>query len=148
MPAVTRNQMKMMRGNKLSKKIVNPVKVKEVEQVEERKSTINLEVENLKKFKAYVMRMLSESNKLNKSATRDRNMSSKLMETKISDKFMAANRCAYYDNLRVITELYYNINEWFDILMVKDGIVCGEQWQKFIDTIYKKSICLEHEIKR
>jgi hypothetical protein len=46
----------------------------------------------------------------------------------------------YYDNIRIITEMYYLILDWFKV----DGFVIA---QHVLDSVYEKSVELEEDIK-
>ena len=47
---------------------------------------------------------------------------------------------SYFDNLRLITELYYYIYESVDSLLIIDGLVCTPCFQRLINIMYTKSI--------
>ena len=47
---------------------------------------------------------------------------------------------SYFDNLRLITELYYYIYESVDSLLISDGLVCTPSFQRLINIIYMKSL--------
>ena len=74
------------------------------------------------------------------------------MEAKRSDtnkirKFnMIRYKQAYYDNVRVVTEIYYALVEWFELVFVINGVIPNQRIQKLADTIYNRSFELENQI--
>lgn len=52
----------------------------------------------------------------------------------------------YFDNIRLITELYYYIYESIDSVLIIDGLVISCSIQNLINTIYSKSINLVKQL--
>jgi hypothetical protein len=53
----------------------------------------------------------------------------------------------YYDTIRVVTEMYYAVVDWFDAVFVINSFVPVASFQKLINKIYNKSFQFEEEIK-
>lgn len=68
-----------------------------------------------------------------------------IAETKLKNvqKLFKKHREIFYNKLRVITEIYYNILDWFDTILVVDGVV---KYQNLINAFYKKYVELKPEI--
>jgi hypothetical protein len=49
--------------------------------------------------------------------------------------YESKRREAFYDNVRIITEIYYNILDWFDTVFVINGVV---KQQRLINKVYEK----------
>lgn len=49
----------------------------------------------------------------------------------------------HFDNIRLLTEMYYYINESADSVLIIDGLIYSPSTQKLINTIYNKIIEME-----
>ena len=55
------------------------------------------------------------------------------------------NEAIYFDNIRLITELYYYIYESIDTVFIIDGLVASPDIQNIINIIYHRTISLLRE---
>lgn len=59
-------------------------------------------------------------------------------------KMLCKKKETYYENMRIVTEIFYAVGEWFDIVLVVDGVV---KTPKFINSIYNKYLELKYELE-
>ena len=52
----------------------------------------------------------------------------------------------YYFNLQLITEIFYVVKDWFDIVLVPYGVVPNSSIQRLIDVFYEKTKTLRGDI--
>ena len=62
-----------------------------------------------------------------------------------SENYLASS-INYYDNIRLITELYYYIYESVDSLLIIDGLVCTPCFQKLINIMYMRAVTFLKQI--
>ena len=65
----------------------------------------------------------------------------KLPDGPTKDQLTELYKKYYYDNVRIVTEIYYTIVDWFDRIFLVDGVI---SYQKLLDTVHAKTF--EHEI--
>jgi len=155
MPAITRSQSNKMSINipqdettfftmlknmlPTKKKTMLPSKEKcmSQSQVDRNKST----------FVSYMLKMIAKSNALQKDMKAFRIKAENDNINKSSRKFYQRSyNQTYYNNVRVITEIFYALVEWFDLVFVINGVVPTQAIQKLADAIYNRSFVLENQI--
>jgi hypothetical protein len=129
MPSVTRSQSKMNTNSSVTSNIIAEESNKafgnykynsDSEYPKDLKDKIN-------NFKKYCMTIIKICNENNKPAE------------KKYDSF-------YFDNIRIVTELYHYVYESIDSVFIIDGLVCCPDLQKVINMMYAKSFSFLREI--
>ena len=54
----------------------------------------------------------------------------------------------YFENLRILTEIYYYISESFDKILLVDGMVRGPKFQRLINVMYLKGVELLSKVTK
>jgi hypothetical protein len=67
----------------------------------------------------------------------------KLPNGPAKDELTAKYKQYYYDNVRILTETYYTIVDWFDRLFLVNGVIASPSFQKLLDRLYEKTFELE-----
>jgi hypothetical protein len=136
MPAITRSQSKInanarsVRPTKVAKQSIKP-SVVEVSNIvdgnykyaseSEYPNTLSVKLDN---FVTYITNISDISNQ------------------KINSDDYYTNDTIYFDNIRLITELYYYIYESIDTIFIIDGLVGSPDIQNIINIIYLRTITL------
>jgi hypothetical protein len=67
----------------------------------------------------------------------------KLTDSPAKDDLIKKYKQYYFDNVRIATEIYYTIVDWFDRVFIVNGVVASPSLQRLLNVIYNKMF--EHE---
>ncbi len=124
MPATTRSQ---------SNKVINQKSV--ISMTKEKKDN---KTENFERFFVdYIAKMLKTSDSLRRVASiwQSKAKAEEYKSVQMYEFYSSKYKQAYYENVRIITEIYYAVSDWFDTVLVTNGVV---KQQKLLDIFYHK----------
>ena len=131
MPALTRSQSKKVNVPK-EKKVLPSVETLQKDKIA---------------FVQYFKKMLELSAENNKRASMYRGIALDPNRITNNKYYQRKRKQYYYDNVRIITEIYYKMIEWFDRVLVINGFVPCASIQKIINQLYNKAFNFAEEIK-
>ena len=139
MPAITRSQSKINQN-------VNVVKCN-TEFFAELPS-IDTHTQNIEIFAKYLKKMLGLAEYYKENEVEFRLLAKKETSSiRKNELYTYMYKQFYYDTIRVVTEMYYAVVDWFDAVFVINSFVPCPSFQKLINKIYNKSFQFEEEIK-
>ena len=97
-------------------------------------------------FITYFKKMLESSDKYNKKSTMYRRLAEQSLNSRSKNRLTKMRNQFYYDNVRIVTEIYYGFVEWFDRVFVINGIVPNISIQNLINQIYNKGFGFIEEL--
>ena len=139
MPAITRSQSRKQSINEASyfiNEALNQTKTIPKDKETQDKAT----------FTAYLKNMLAISAHYSGNVKSYKSMINNPHYRNLKEYNIENYKYFYYENARVITEIYYTIVDWFDLVFVINGKVRSPSIQKMINVTYKKSFELENDI--
>lgn len=131
MPALTRSQSKKVNVPK-EKKVLPSVETLQRDKIA---------------FVQYFKKMLELSKENNKESSINKYQAARAVNRKVKNHYTRNRKHYYYNNVRIITEIYYKMIEWFDRVLVINGFVPCASIQKIINQLYNKAFNFAEEIK-
>jgi hypothetical protein len=146
MPAVTRSQSKkeaqvVQQLIQAKKKIIRLIKSGKQE------TQVNSRSSNKDKFVKVIKDKLSESDYHRNMAYKYKYCVTQLPEGPAKVSVTKKHKQYYYDNVRIVTEMYYLIVDWFDKVFVVNGTIASPSFQRLVNVIFNKVAEFECDIK-
>ena len=139
MPAITRSQSKINQNTNV---------VQCNTEFFAKLPSIDTNTQNIEIFAKYLKKMLGLAEYYKTNAVEFRLLAKKeTSSTRKNELYTYMYKQFYYDTIRVVTEMYYAVVDWFDAVFVINSFVPCPSFQKLINKIYNKSFQFEEEIK-
>lgn len=139
MPAITRSQSKINQNANV---------VQSNTEFFAKLPSIDTHAQNIEIFAKYFKKMLGLAEYYKENSSEFRLLAKKETSSiRKNELYTYMYKQFYYDTIRVVTEMYYAVVDWFNTVFVINSFVPCPNFQKLINKIYNKSFQLEQEIK-
>lgn len=143
MPAVTRSQSKKKEVQvvQAKKKIIRLIKNGKQE------TQVNSCSSDKEKFVKVIKDRLQKSEKEAYLSTHYNRLAASYPEGPTKNIITEERKKHYYNNVRIVTEIYYLIVDWFDKVFVVNGTIASPSFQTLLNVTFNKAAEIERDIK-